>query len=177
MISRQPFFELLAATKEDSAAWHPVVEGLAVLRMIDSRVEHDQHRDFDGESTDSIRNAVSAISEGDPVRAILLQLIEAVGGTEIQRDALARGLLGFGRALDFDGRWALACDVYATADKVAGPRNGARRRPPTMPRPPGQHMRRCRSVWSRWTSARRSRPLDLGLYAYDGYLVTLARSR
>jgi tetratricopeptide (TPR) repeat protein len=120
MITHQAYFEFLAATDQDAPVWQPALAGLAVMRMIDSRVGSDRRSESNWASVESVRNAVKAISEGDPVRAILLHLVEAVSGVEIHRDLVGRGLLAYGRVLDFDGRWAIACDVFATADTVAG---------------------------------------------------------
>jgi tetratricopeptide (TPR) repeat protein len=126
MLSHQAYFEFLAGSDQNVPVWQPVLAGLAVMRLIDSRIAHDRRGESDWASVESAKSAVRAISEGDPVRAILLQLIEAVSGVEIQRDAVGRGLLAYGRALDFDGRWALACDVFATADTMTGAPANAR---------------------------------------------------
>jgi hypothetical protein len=60
------------------------------------------------------------LSQGDPVRGILLQLIDSIAGEEINLEAVGRGLIAYGRALNFEGRWGLACDVFGTADRIAG---------------------------------------------------------
>ena len=126
MISHQAYFEFLAGSDQNAPAWHPVLAGLAVLRLIDSRVGDESRVATDWASLESTTSAVTALSEGDPVRRILLQLIEAVGGEEISRDTIGRGLIALGRALNFEGRWALACDVFASADKMAGAPNNTR---------------------------------------------------
>jgi tetratricopeptide (TPR) repeat protein len=120
MMSHQAYFEFLAGSDQNAPAWHPVLAGLAVLRLIDSRLGEDSRGAIDWASLESTRNAVTALNEGDPVRGILLQLIEAIGGEEISPETIGRELLAYGRALNFEGRWALACDVFATADKMTG---------------------------------------------------------
>jgi tetratricopeptide (TPR) repeat protein len=120
MMSHQAYFEFLAGSDQNAPAWHPVLAGLAVVRLIDSRVGDESRAATDWASLESTRSAVTALNEGDPVRGILLQLIDAVGGDEISRGTIGRGLLAYGRALNFEGRWALACDVFAAADKIAG---------------------------------------------------------
>jgi len=120
MISHQAYFEFLAGSDQNAPAWHPVLAGLAVLRLIDSRVGNDTRFAADWASIESTSNAITALSDGDPIRGILLQLVEAVGSAETSREAIGRGLIAYGRALNFEGRWALACDVFATADKMAG---------------------------------------------------------
>jgi tetratricopeptide (TPR) repeat protein len=120
MISHQAYFEFLAGSDQNAPAWHPVLAGLAVLRLIDSRVGNESRFATDWASVESTRSALTALSEGDPIRGILLQLIDAVGGDETSSEAIGRGLIAYGRALNFEGRWGLACDVFATADKMAG---------------------------------------------------------
>lgn len=119
MISHQAFFEHLANADQNSPAWQPVVAGLAVLRFVDSKLGDDIGSD-DWAHLESIRGAVNGISEGDPVRSILMSIIDAVSNGETQRAAVGRALLAYGRALNFEGRWSLACEVYATADTIAG---------------------------------------------------------
>jgi len=119
MISHQAYFEFLAGSDQNAPAWNPVLAGLAVLRLIDSRIDDKSPVAMDWASLESTRSSVAGISAGDPVRAILLQLIGAVAGDEISRETVCRGLLAYGRALNFEGRWALACDVFAGADKIA----------------------------------------------------------
>lgn len=125
MISHQAYFEFLAGSDQNAPPWHPVLAGLAVLRLIDLRVGGES-RARDWGSLESTRSAATALSEGDPVRAILLQLVDAVASDDIKREAIGRGLLAYGRALNFEGRWSLACDVFNTADRIAGAPDDAR---------------------------------------------------
>ena len=120
MISHQSYFEFLASADQDALTWQPVVAGLGVLRLVDSRISGDTRDASDWASLESVRSTAAALNEGNPVRAILLQLVEDVSKEEIQREAVGRGLIAYGRALNFEGRWALACDVFATADSLAG---------------------------------------------------------
>lgn len=120
MMSHQAYFEFLAGSDQHAPAWHPVLGGLAVLRLIDSRLGGEPGRTSDWTSCESAKSAVMSLREGDPVRSILLQLIDSVAADEVQRDVIGRGLLAYGRALNFEGRWGLACDVFGTADRIAG---------------------------------------------------------
>ena len=120
MMSHQAYFEFLAGSDQHAPAWHPVLGGLAVLRLIDSRLGGEPRGTNDWTSCESAKSAVMSLSEGDPVRSILLQLIDSVATDEVQRDVIGRGLVAYGRALNFEGRWALACDVFGTADRIAG---------------------------------------------------------
>jgi len=120
MMSHQAYFEFLAGSDHSSPAWHPVLGGLAVLRLIDSRLGGETDAKNDWASFESARNAVVVLKQGDPVRSILLQLIDSVSIDDVNREAIGRGLIAYGRALNFEGRWGLACDVFGTADRIAG---------------------------------------------------------
>lgn len=121
MVKHQAYFDFLAGSDPSAPEWQPVLAGLATLRLIDTRIDVDEsHRARDWASLESVRQVVTAVSVGDPVRAILLHLIEMVNGDGIRREDVGQGLLSYGRALNFAGRWALACDAFASADRVAG---------------------------------------------------------
>jgi hypothetical protein len=120
MINHQAFFEYLSSADQNSPAWQPVVAGLAVLRFVDSRLGDEASGESDWAHLESVKSAVNGISEGDPVRSILLSLIDAAGKGVEQRATVGRALLAYGRALNFEGKWSLVCDVYATADRLAG---------------------------------------------------------
>lgn len=120
MFSHQAYFEFLAGSDQNAPAWHPVLGGLAVLRLIDSRLGGKLGAQTDWESTEAARNAVMALQQGDPIRSILLKLIDSVSGEEVNLEIVGRGLIAYGRALNFEGRWGLACDVFGTADRIAG---------------------------------------------------------
>jgi tetratricopeptide (TPR) repeat protein len=121
MVKHQAYFDFLACSDQSASEWQPVLAGLAVLRLVDSRIDVDEsHRERDWASFESVRHVVTAVRVGDPVRAILLRLIETVNNKKIEREDIGQGLLSYGRALNFAGRWALACDVFASADRAAG---------------------------------------------------------
>lgn len=120
MMSHQAYFEFLAGSDQHAPAWHPVLGGLAVLRLIDSRLGGEPGGTSNWASCESAKSAVMSVREGDPARAILLQLVDAVASDEVKLEAIGRGLIAYGRALNFEGRWGLACDVFGTADRIAG---------------------------------------------------------
>lgn len=120
MIKHQAFFQFLASTDQTSSAWSPVVAGLAVLRLTDSQLNRSSHEEHDWASLESVRTAVAAVNEGDPIRSILLSLTDAVSQPDLQRDVIGQRLLAYGRALNFEGKWNLACDVFEHADTIAG---------------------------------------------------------
>lgn len=120
MMSHQAYFEFLAGSDQYAPAWHPTLGGLAVLRLIDSRLGGEPRATTDWASCESAKSAVMSLNPGDPVRGILLNLIDSVAGDEVKLKEIGRGLVAYGRALNFEGRWALACDVFGTADRIAG---------------------------------------------------------
>jgi len=128
MIRHQAFFEFLAGSDQTSSAWQPVVAGIATLRLVDSRLD-ESGSEPDWASVESVKTAIGALREGDPVRAILFSLVEAASNKETRRAAVGNGLLAYGRALNFEGKWALVCDVYLDqGEHRAGcgcPTNGA----------------------------------------------------
>jgi tetratricopeptide (TPR) repeat protein len=119
MVKHQAYFEFLASTDQNAPAWPPVLAGLAALRLIDARIGERRGED-DWASIESVRSAANAIPEGNAVRAILLALVDDLAHDDVDFEAVGRGLIAYGRALNFEGRWSLACDVFATADHVTG---------------------------------------------------------
>jgi tetratricopeptide (TPR) repeat protein len=153
MVKHQAYFDFLAGSDQTAPEWQPVLAGLTALRLADWRLDStgsSSQRDW--ASFESVRQAVAAISVGDPVRAILLQLVETVNSEDISRDAVGHSLLAYGRALNFAGRWALACDVFASADRIAGA--------PTNPRVS------IESSIARGASARKMGDWDISADAY-----------
>ena len=120
MINHQAFFEYLAGADQTSAEWQPAVAGLAVLRLLDSRLEQSAGSEADWASIESVKSAIGAISTGNPLRAILFSLVDSASAGKADTEKIGRGLLAYARALNFEAKWRLACDVFATADKLAG---------------------------------------------------------
>src|SRR5205823_8652564 len=58
MMSHQAYFEFLAGSDQHAPAWHPTLGGLAVLRLIDSRLGGETDAKNDWASFESARNAV-----------------------------------------------------------------------------------------------------------------------
>src|SRR6266550_7917220 len=68
MMSHQAYFEFLAGSDQYAPAWHPVLGGLAVLRLIDSRLGRESGGTSDWTSCESAKSVVMSLNEGDPVR-------------------------------------------------------------------------------------------------------------
>ncbi|MFL5597422.1 MAG: hypothetical protein ACJ77S_08150, partial [Gemmatimonadaceae bacterium] len=63
--------------KEDSAAWRSVFAGLSVLRLVDAYVDSGSPIDPGGwAQLHSVRSAIEAVSEGDPIRGVLMAVFE-----------------------------------------------------------------------------------------------------
>src|SRR6476660_6206119 len=119
MISHQAFFEFLAGSDQTSSGWQPVVAGIATLRLVDSRLD-ESGLEADWASVESVRTAISAMKEGDPIRTILSTLVDAASEGKPSRAKIGRALIAYGKALNFESRLALACEVCESADKLAG---------------------------------------------------------
>jgi tetratricopeptide (TPR) repeat protein len=108
------FFEELAALDESDAEWRSVSAGLVVLRLVDSWMEAG------GDSVTSdtwtlraVRAAIEEIPESAPVRALLASVVDAIEESAVpDMSAVAPRLLAYGRALEYDARFALASEVY-----------------------------------------------------------------
>lgn len=119
MIRHQAFFEFLAGSDQTSLDWNPLVAGLATLRLIDAKLD-DAAIEPDWASIESVKTAVRAIGEGDPIRGILTTLIDETTKPQPNRELIGRAMLAYGRALNFESKLALACDVFDSADFLAG---------------------------------------------------------
>jgi len=89
---------------------HAAVAGLIVLRVIDRWVAAGCRPA--GELSGA-RAAVEGMDVGNPARAILGALLDAVaaGGSDGAQDGV-RQLMAYGRHLEFEAKWELALDVY-----------------------------------------------------------------
>ena len=125
MIAHTVFFGSLGTMREDDPAWSPVFAGLAVLRLIDSfRDDPANAREAEEMTLVSARAAATEIHAGDPTREVLLRIISLLDDTRQLTPQIGRELLSYGRALDLEGRWNLAADVFSTiAETFTGSEN------------------------------------------------------
>ena len=117
------FFEALGSLEEGSADWHATTAGLVVLRMVDAWYEEGAHvAAADAWGLNAVREAVAAMTAGDPARTILGGVVDAVAAAErADFSVVATRLSAYGRALHFDAKWRLAADVYETLLAYAHP--------------------------------------------------------
>jgi tetratricopeptide (TPR) repeat protein len=122
MIRHQSYFDTLGSMQEDSASWRAVFAGLSVLRLVDAYTDTGSSVDpANWAQLHSVRTAIEAIGEGDPVRSVLTSVLEEVTKRRKIDDTVSASLLAYGRALDYQAAWGLAIDVFSTVAKLTAP--------------------------------------------------------
>jgi tetratricopeptide (TPR) repeat protein len=127
MIRHQVYFDTLGSLKEDSASWRSVFAGLSVLRLVDSYADNGSSIDpASWAQLHSVRSAIEAVSEGDPVRGVLTTALEEATKRAVIDETVCTALLAYGRALDYEASWGLATDVFSTVAKLVRPEKNAK---------------------------------------------------
>ena len=127
MIRHQVYFDTLGSMKEDSASWRSVFAGLSVLRLVDAYADAGPpSKAADWAQLHSVRMALEAVNEGDPVRGVLTTVLEEASKRGAIDDTVCRALMAYGRVLDYEASWGLATDVFSTVAKIARPEKNAR---------------------------------------------------
>jgi tetratricopeptide (TPR) repeat protein len=122
MIRHQVYFDTLGSMQEDSASWRAVFAGLSVLRFVDSYADAGASIDpANWAQLHSVRAAIEAVSDGNPVRSVLTSVVEEATKRAIIDETVCASLLAYGRALDYEASWGLATDVFSTVAKLARP--------------------------------------------------------
>ena len=122
MIRHQSYFDTLGSMQEDSASWRAVFAGLSVLRLVDAYMDSGSSVDpANWAQLHSVRTAIEAVGEGDPVRGVLTNVLEEVTTRRKIDDTVSASLLAYGRALDYQAAWGLAIDVFSTVAKLTAP--------------------------------------------------------
>ncbi len=126
MIRHQVYFDTLGSMMEDSASWRSVFAGLSVLRLVDAYTETGSSIDpANWAQLHSVRTAIDNVSEGDPVRGVLKNVLEQATKRMLIDDTVCASLLAYGRALTYEASWALATDVFSTVAKLVRPEKNA----------------------------------------------------
>ncbi|HEX2781809.1 MAG TPA: hypothetical protein VHM30_20045, partial [Gemmatimonadaceae bacterium] len=122
-IRHLPFFEALAALDDHAVEWRATTAGLVVLRLVDAWFDEGVAATRAGAwGVDAVRDAVDAMPSGDPSRAILAGVLQAMtDAPRVDFTLVAPRLMAYGRALHFDAKWRLAADVYETVLAHAHP--------------------------------------------------------
>jgi len=127
MIRHQVYFDTLGSMREDSAAWRSVFAGLSVLRLVDSYAEPVSGLSPAGwAQLHSVRAAIEALTDGDPVRGVLTAVLEEVTKRGQIDEPVYRSLVSYGRVLDYEANWGLATDVFSTVARLVRPEKYAR---------------------------------------------------
>jgi hypothetical protein len=119
MLDHHAFFERLGSLQENTPSWDTTLAGVLVLRTIDRLVAEPEqwNRDDFRLSIESARAQLNAVPAGDPVRALLVRILDSVVQSPELLNETGSALLGYGRALDLRGQWQLAADVFRTASE------------------------------------------------------------
>ena len=113
MLRYHAFFGALGESDTQTAEWRALFAGLSVLRIVDRvAAKEDRRAPAEWPELYTSRNAVEAVSPGDPVRAILLRILGNIEARGAIDDETGADLLSYGRALDLEARWSLASDVF-----------------------------------------------------------------
>lgn len=120
-----PFFEALGGMEEGDPEWPAASAGLVVLRLVDAWLLEGAHVAApDSWGVQTVREAIVAVRTQPTVRSILESIVDAISAEPAPTPHIALvapRLMAYGRALDFEGRWRLAGDVYRTIVEYADP--------------------------------------------------------
>src|SRR4029079_316703 len=75
--------------------------------------------DRDWTGVKAVAESAEAVKEGSPLRRPLLKIVDELKGADPSWNVINQILFAYGRALDFDGHWKLAVDVFATVADMA----------------------------------------------------------
>lgn len=119
MVSHHAYFEALSTMDPDTPSWNSTLAGLGVLGLVDAVRSDPTLVDRDWTGVRVLSEQVSSLHEGDPVRRILGRVVEQLQGNSLGMSEVNASLFAYGRALDLDGSWTLAVDVFATVAYIA----------------------------------------------------------
>lgn len=119
MLRHYAYFETLGSLEEKSPAWNAALAGLSVLTLVDHAREDYSIVDRDWTGVQTVSEAVAAINDGSPLRRPLMRVLDELKGGEPDWDVISQSLFAYGRALDYDGHWKLAVDVFGAVADMA----------------------------------------------------------
>ena len=119
MLRHLAYYDYLASLEENTPAWKVTLAGLGILSLIDAAREDKSLIDADWASVRSLSDRVSAVREGDPIRRVLIRIVDDLRGAGPDWSKVNQSLFAYGRALDLDGSWTLAVDVFDTVAEIA----------------------------------------------------------
>src|SRR5579862_2723978 len=112
-IEHLAYFAILGGMSERDADWPAFNAGLQVLLLVDAWIGGNDASRASEYGIRAVRSAIEAVPATIAARQILSRIVDAieVPGTP-DAEQIGRHLMGYGRSLDYDGRYALAADVY-----------------------------------------------------------------
>lgn len=119
MVRHLSFFEALASLDQDSPSWAPTLAGLGVLGLIDAAREDQSLIDSDWTGVRAVADSVAALREGHSIRRPLMRVVDELRGAGPNWSKVNESLFAYGRALDLDGNWSLAVDVFDMVADIA----------------------------------------------------------
>ncbi len=116
MLRHLAFFEELSRMDEADPTWRSVSAGLVVMRLVDNWIEDGAVATrVDSWAISGAREAVAQVPATSPIRRILTSVLDITTETSAaDLHALVPRLMAYGQALEYDGKWTLAADVYGT---------------------------------------------------------------
>jgi hypothetical protein len=119
MLRHQPYFDLLSTAEQDSPSWHATLAGLAVLRLVEAAREDPTVVDSDWTGVRAVAASVEAMREGSALRRPLMRIVDQLRDGVTDWSTVNRNVFSYGRALDLEGGWTLAADVFETVAEMA----------------------------------------------------------
>src|SRR4051812_44948637 len=119
MVLHQPYFDVLSAENIGSPEWNAAMAGLLVLRLVDAARADISVVDADWTGLRAVTENVNALREGTPFRRPLTKVIDELRHPESTLLGVNAHLFAYGRALDVNGHWQLAADVFGMVADIA----------------------------------------------------------
>ncbi len=119
-LAHMAFIDSLAAMTEGDRRWRQTVAGFLTMRAVDAWRRpaldgSDSSIPWHPQMTAGARRAIEEIDAQHAIRLALYRVVEGLGETSpAAPHHLLVGLIGYGRALEFEAEWALAIDVHET---------------------------------------------------------------
>jgi tetratricopeptide (TPR) repeat protein len=119
MLPHQSFYDVLSEASEGLPVWAPTLAGLAVLHLLDAARTDRAIIDEDWTGVKITHDAVTSLREGTPLRRPLQRILDNLRDAGPSWFGVNQALFAYGRALDLEGNWSLAADVFTTVAEIA----------------------------------------------------------
>jgi hypothetical protein len=122
MLPHAIYYDTLGSiTDESSDQWKATVAGLFVLRLVDDWLDFGPHiAATDVTGLAAVDTAISHVSAGNPVQALLGRIVKALREAESATiTAIAPPLLAYAQALEYEGLFSLEEEVLMTLHAYA----------------------------------------------------------